>query len=90
AVQFAPDHAGAWALLASCQERNPKWRRDAAENYQRALALDPENTDVLISLGDLYRNEGMIGRAQTCYEDVLKIKPDHQQALSRLEGLNRK
>jgi hypothetical protein len=87
AVQFAPDHAQAWYLLGQCQERNPKWRRDAAESYQRALSVDPSNVDALISLGDLYKVEGLASRAQSCYEDVLKITPENQQARSRLQAM---
>ncbi|HEV7429175.1 MAG TPA: tetratricopeptide repeat protein [Thermoanaerobaculia bacterium] len=89
-VNFAPDHADAWHLLGSCQERNPKWRRDAAESFQRALSLDPNSVDALISLGDLYRTQGLISRAQSCYEDVLKIAPDHPEAKSRLAGIRKK
>jgi len=87
AVEFAADHAQAWYLLGQCQERNPKWRRDAAESYQRALSIDPNNVDALISLGDLYKIEGLASRAQSCYEDVLKITPENQQAKSRLQQL---
>ena len=87
AVEFAPDHAQAWFLLGSCQERNPKWRRQASESYQRALAIDPNFVDALISLGDLYRSEGLTSRAQSCYEDVLKIAPENQEAKRRLQGL---
>ena len=87
AVTFAPDHAEAWHLLGACQERNPKWRRDAAESFQRSLSLDPNSVDTLISLGDLYRTEGLISRAQSCYEDVLKISENHQQAKSRLAAI---
>jgi tetratricopeptide (TPR) repeat protein len=90
AVTFAPDHAEAWHLLGACQERNPKWRRDAAESFQRALSLDPNSVDALISLGDLYRNQGLISRAQSCYEDVLKISADHAQAKSRLAAIAKK
>jgi curved DNA-binding protein CbpA len=89
-VNFAPDHAEAWHLLGACQERNPKWRRDAAESFQRALSLDPNSVNVLISLGDLYRTEGLISRAQSCYEDVLKIAADHAEAKSRLAGIRKK
>jgi tetratricopeptide (TPR) repeat protein len=89
-VNFVPDHAEAWALLGSNQERNPRWRRDAAESFQKALSFDPNNVEVMISLGDLYKSEGMISRAQTCYEDVLKISNDNQQAKSRLAGLKKK
>lgn len=90
AVAFAPDMADAWFLLASCQERNPKWRRDAVENFQRALSADPNHIESLISLGDLYRNEGLLSRAQTCYEDALQIAPGNPQALSRLAALKKK
>jgi tetratricopeptide (TPR) repeat protein len=89
AVNFVPDHAPAWQLLGSCQERNPRWRRDAAESFQMALSIDPNNVEAMISLGDLYKSEGMISRAQTCYEDVLKITPENQQAKSRLQGLKK-
>jgi Flp pilus assembly protein TadD len=90
AVQFVPDHADAWHLLGACQERNPKWRRDAAESFQKALSIDPNNTDALISLGDLYKAEGLITRAQVCWEDALKIQPENQQAKSRLTGIKKR
>ena len=90
AVNFAPDHAEAWHLLGACQERNPKWRREAAESFQRSLSLDPNSVDTLISLGDLYRAQGMISRAQSCYEDVLKISAEHGQAKSRLAAIKGK
>jgi len=90
AVDFAPDHSEAWYLLGSCQERNPKWRREAAESFQRALSLDPNKVDALISLGDLYKGEGLTSRAQSCYEDALKISPENQQARSRLDGIKKR
>ncbi len=90
AVQFVPEFAEAWQLLGACQERNPKWRRDAAESFQMALSIDPNNVEAMISLGDLYKSEGMISRAQTCYEDVLKIAGENQQAKSRLQALKKR
>jgi tetratricopeptide (TPR) repeat protein len=89
-VHFLPDHSDAWYLLGACQERNPKWRRDAAESFQMALSIDPNNADALISLGDLYKLEGLITRAQTCYEDALKIAPDNPQAKSRLQAIKKR
>ena len=90
AVEFEPDHSQAWYILGQCQERNPKWRRDAAESYQRSLSVDPNNVDALISLGDLYKSEGLGSRAQSCYEDVIKIQPENQQAKSRLQGFKKR
>jgi hypothetical protein len=90
ALEFEPDHIQAWYLLGQCQERNPKWRREAAESYQRVLAIDANHVDTMISLGDLYRAEGLTSRAITCYEDAVKIAPANQQAISRLEQLKRR
>jgi tetratricopeptide (TPR) repeat protein len=89
-VHFVPEHADAWTLLGACQERNPKWRRDAVESFQRALSVDPNKVEAMISLGDLYAAQGMMSRAETCFEDVLKIQPDHEQAKSRLGTLKKK
>lgn len=90
AVQFAPDDANAWFLLGSCQERNPKWLREAAVSFQRALSVDPTMVEALVSLGDLYHAQGLASRAQNCYEDVLRIDPVNQQATSRLAALKKK
>lgn len=90
AVQFTPDNSEAWFLLGSCQERNPNWRREAAESFQRALSIDPNFVDAMISLGDLYKSEGMISRAQNCYEDVLRISPENQQAKTRLAAIKKR
>lgn len=86
-VHFDPSRAEAWYLLGNCQERNPKWRRDAATSYQKALSADPNYLDAMLSLGDLYRGEGLAARAQSCYEDILKSEPDHAIAKSRLKEL---
>jgi tetratricopeptide (TPR) repeat protein len=89
-LAYVPENDDAWFLLGACQERNPRWRRDATESYQRVLSINPNHVDALIALGDLYRSEGLIARAQSCYEDVLKISPDHAEAKSRLVALRKR
>lgn len=90
AVRYAPDHAQAWQLLAACQERNPRWRREAVESYQMALSIDPNLVDSMLALGELYRHEGLASRAQSCFEDALKIAPDHELAKKLLAGLKKR
>lgn len=89
-VRFAPDHALAWQLLGFCQERNPRWRREAVESYQTALSLDPNLVDAMLALGELYRHEGLTSRAQACFEDALKIAPEHESAKRLLAGIRKK
>jgi tetratricopeptide (TPR) repeat protein len=88
-VGFAPDHSEAWYLLASCQQRNPKWLRDAAESYHKALSFNPNHVDAMISLGDLYRSQGLTARAQSCYEDAIVIEPENVEAKNRLKALKK-
>lgn len=90
AVDYAPDHAEAWFVLGTCLEQNPKWRREAVEAFQRALALDPNMIDALLSLGDLYKGSGMTARAIACYEDALQIDPEHAMAKTRMKNVKRK
>lgn len=87
AVDYAPEHADAWFLLGSCQQRNPRWRRDAMDSLQKAVSLNPNHVEATISLGDLYKAHGLASRAQACYEDVIKIDPENGQAKSRLKNL---
>jgi tetratricopeptide (TPR) repeat protein len=90
AVRFAPDHALAWQLLGTCQERNPRWRRDAVESYQTALSIDPNLIEAMLALGELYRHEGLGSRALSCFEDALKIDPENETAKRLLAGVRKK
>ena len=87
AVNYDPGRSDAWLLLGSCQQHNPRWRRDAAESYHKALSIDPNSIDAMMSLGDLYRNEGLTQRAQSFYEDILKIDPEHEVAKKRMKAM---
>lgn len=86
-VRFDPGNPEAWHLLGTCQEKNPRWRRDAAVSFQKALAADPKYVDAMLSLGDLYRSQGLPSRARNFYEDVLSVDPENATAQSRLRKL---
>ncbi len=87
AVDFTPNHDKAWYLLGLCELKNPRWRRKAVESFQKALAINPNDIAILLSMGDLYRVEKMYSRAESCYEDILRINPDHVEAKARLKKL---
>lgn len=89
AVEFAPDHSTAWYLLGTCLEQNPKWQREAVEAYQRSLSLDPNYIEAMLSLGDLYRKQGMVSRAVACYEDALQIDGENALAKARLKNVGK-
>lgn len=84
AVDFAPDYANAWFLLGTCQQRNPQWHHYASESFQKALSINPNHAEALISLGDLFRSQGLVSRAESCYEEVLQMDENNRHALKRL------
>ncbi|MGK2857372.1 MAG: DnaJ domain-containing protein [Thermoanaerobaculia bacterium] len=88
-VTYIPDHADAWFLLGTCQQRNPnqKWQRDAMESMQRAISANPNHVDAILTLGDIYRGAGLAARARACYEDVIAIEPENGEAKTRLKSL---
>ena len=88
-VKFAPDHARSWNLLGVCQQKNPRWKRQAVESFHRALSIDPNQVETMIALGDLYAAQMMNSRARSFYEDVLKVDPGHTLAKSRLKKLGK-
>lgn len=74
------------ALLADVQVKNPdkRWQRQAEENYQKAIELDPWNPDHLIALARLYRGQGLKSRARKFLEKALEITPNHADGLAML------
>lgn len=89
AVEYQPQNADAWYLLGTCEEKNPKWRHNAVDSYQKALSVNPNHVDTILALGNLYRLEGLGGRARACYEDVLKIDPENEKAKTGLKNLKK-
>lgn len=89
AVKFEPDNAKAWHLLGDVQMQNPKWRRDAADAYMRALSIEPNRLETMIALGDLYFNQKMYTRARNHYDEVLQIDPVHELALKRVQKVQK-
>jgi tetratricopeptide (TPR) repeat protein len=82
-----PNNFAATIALGNAYFDAGQWKQ-AIQHYERALLLDPSNTDVIADvitdMGTCYRNLGMPGRAIAEYERALKIEPTHQNALFNL------
>ena len=55
--------------------------KDAITAYEKALSLDPNNTDVRVDSGTSYKEIGNPKKAIEEYNKALKIKPDHAKVL---------
>jgi tetratricopeptide (TPR) repeat protein len=75
ALELAPDFVGAlWVKAVTLGEG--KLRPDlAVECYRRMLEITPNNSSVLLNLGDLYFEHGQQHRALSYYRRVLEERP---------------
>ena len=90
AVKFNSEEAPFFSLMGDALLKNPdrRWQRLAEESYRKAVEIDPWNADYLVSLGQLYKEQGLLRRARRQFEKALGILPHHvraQEELARLE-----
>uniref|UniRef100_A0A6B2LJD8 Uncharacterized protein n=1 Tax=Arcella intermedia TaxID=1963864 RepID=A0A6B2LJD8_9EUKA len=57
----------------------------AIAKYDSVLNTDPENTDALVAKGALLFNQNLLSEAVKCFQDALKIAPNHNNAKKYLE-----
>lgn len=55
--------------------------------YKKVVSIDPVHIEVLHRTGTLYVKEGFLGNAKTCYETILQISPNDQQAIKALSRI---
>ena len=61
--------AGVWHARAGRNE-------DASQYLERSAALLPNNADVQLALGNVYKAAGDRVRAESCYRNVIELAPD--------------
>ena len=76
AIELVNDEAQYFYLLGRALARNKSWRKEAEENLRIASGLDPTNVDYFLTLGELYRREGLASRAKKMFEQAKGIDPD--------------
>ena len=53
---------------------------EAVDAYQKALEIDPKNTDVRVDMGTCYRSAGQPDRAAEEYRKAIASNPGHPNA----------
>lgn len=74
-----PDDAGAVLQLANMNFDIRNWPR-AAELYERRIALQPGEADVVSDLGICYREMGELDKALEAFDEAQKINPQHWES----------
>jgi TPR repeat/Tetratricopeptide repeat len=79
-VQKDPKNAAAWIAIGNaCFDLNRV--QESIEAYDKALALQPANPDVLTDQGAMYERAGELDKALANFEKAQKINPSHIQSL---------
>ena len=87
AIKNNPDTAEYHAKLALTFLRGKRGFSQATEAANRAVALDPYNTEFRLILAEIYESAGSKSLAIQSYEEILKWDPTHERALVALEFL---
>ncbi len=52
--------------------------------YKRVVSIDPKRIEAIHRMASLFLKQGLLGDAKGCYEKILKIKRDDQEAVRAL------
>ncbi len=66
---------------------NKKYR-EALEQFESCLSLDPENEEILFCIGLIHEIKNEIEEAKTTYKKILKKNPDNKTAREKLNKLS--
>src|SRR5919108_1696019 len=75
AVQHAPDQARYHAGLAMALSRNPRWAREAIQETENAIRLEPGSAVHHAQLADLLLGQGLRLRARRAAQAALRLNP---------------
>jgi curved DNA-binding protein CbpA len=90
AVRLQPESARYHHSLARALMRNPRWRREAEEQFLKAIELDEFNADYRVSLGMLYLDGGLPRKAEAQFRDALGWDAENRAAQRELAKLQSK
>ena len=87
AIRILPDLDQSHYNLGLIHEKLLRFQL-AIQNYRDTLALNKANMDARYRLAMVLMREGQIGESKKQFEELVRIKPDHAQALHYLSIIN--
>ena len=74
-------------LLGLCQAKSPETQKMAEKNLKKAAEMEPWNADPVFALGELYRSENFLKKAQVHFKQALELNMDHTLAGKAIKDL---
>ncbi|MBN1272116.1 MAG: DnaJ domain-containing protein [Candidatus Aminicenantes bacterium] len=85
AMRLKDDVAKYYFLLGLAESKITSSHKKAEEHFLRSIELDKWNPDAHVGLGLLYKNSGLVVKANRQFNMALEIDPDHAAARAELE-----
>lgn len=81
ATQIDPYVAKYWRQLGISLSKNPQWKKEAEDSFNRAMELEPKNPENHLYLGFLYKNLNLKLRAKKHFASCLELDPHNDLAI---------
>ena len=90
AVEIDQSRANYYLLLGLSQAKLPAMKQFAEKNLLKATELEPWNADHVFALGELYRSENLMKKADQYFKKALEINMEHTLAGQAVKDLGLK
>lgn len=88
AIGNEPNSSDYRVMLGQCLSAIPEYRREAIQQFERAIQLDPRNLNAHFYYANLLERMKLRGRAKGHYQRVLELDMNHREAREALIRLN--
>ncbi len=88
AIECEPDSSSHRDKLGCCLSAIAEYRREALEQFEKAIELDPRNLSAYFHYGQLLELLNAPWRARPYYLRVLELDANHREAKERLSRLD--
>jgi len=89
AVQRDSSKASYYLLLGMCHAKLPATKNRAEQCLKKAAEMEPWNADHMFALGELYKSENLMKKAQIYFDKALEINMEHTLAGKAKEELDK-
>ncbi|MGD2088515.1 MAG: J domain-containing protein [Candidatus Aminicenantes bacterium] len=89
AVAIDSSRANYFLLLGLAQSKLPAMKKHAEKNLLKAHELEPWNADHLFALGELYKSENLLKKAEQYFQKALEINMEHTLAGQAVQDLGK-
>jgi curved DNA-binding protein CbpA len=89
AVQWDDSKASFWLLLGLAHSKSPATKNRAEECLKKAAEMEPWNADHVFALGELYKSENLMKKADIYFNKALEINMEHTLAGKAKEELDK-